>query len=109
MTIPPLSPSYGTSGKIFQDLSPKLARFFIKLEFERGFVRLMFQPSELARVKLAGGDDAFVYLRIVIPLPFEVLPHLLSVEGGELTPTMKVKRNIINVKYKAIIDGMYVG
>jgi len=22
---------------------------------------------------------------------------------------MKVKRNIINVKYKAIIDGMYVG
>jgi len=40
---------------------------------------------------------------------FEVLPHMLSVEGGELTPTMKVKRNIINAKYKAIIDGMYVG
>jgi len=40
---------------------------------------------------------------------FEVLPHMLSVEGGELTPTMKVKRNIINTKYKAIIDGMYVG
>jgi long-subunit acyl-CoA synthetase (AMP-forming) len=40
---------------------------------------------------------------------FKVLPHMLSVEGGELTPTMKVKRNIINAKYKAIIDGMYVG
>ncbi|MBD3857876.1 MAG: AMP-binding protein [Acidobacteria bacterium] len=40
---------------------------------------------------------------------FEVLPHMLSVEGGELTPTLKVKRNIINVKYKAIIDNMYVG
>jgi long-subunit acyl-CoA synthetase (AMP-forming) len=40
---------------------------------------------------------------------FEVLPHMLSVEGGELTPTMKVKRNTINAKYKAIIDGMYVG
>jgi len=40
---------------------------------------------------------------------FEVLPHMLSVEGGELTPTLKVKRNIINTKYKAIIDGMYVG
>jgi len=39
---------------------------------------------------------------------FEVLPHMLSVEGGELTPTMKVKRNIINTRYKAIIDGMYV-
>ena len=40
---------------------------------------------------------------------FKVLPHMLSVEGGELTPTLKVKRNIINTKYKAIIDGMYVG
>jgi long-subunit acyl-CoA synthetase (AMP-forming) len=38
---------------------------------------------------------------------FEILPHMLSVEGGELTPTMKVKRHIINAKYKAIIDGMY--
>jgi len=34
---------------------------------------------------------------------------MLSVEGGELTPTMKVKRNIINAKYKAIIDDMYAG
>jgi long-subunit acyl-CoA synthetase (AMP-forming) len=40
---------------------------------------------------------------------FEVLPHMLSVEGGELTPTMKVKRNIINTKYKAIVDSMYAG
>jgi long-subunit acyl-CoA synthetase (AMP-forming) len=37
----------------------------------------------------------------------EVLPHMLSVEGGELTPTMKVKRNVINDKYKSIIEGMY--
>ena len=39
---------------------------------------------------------------------FEVLPHMLSVDGGELTPTMKVKRNVINDKYKTLIDGMYV-
>ncbi len=38
---------------------------------------------------------------------FEVLPHALSVEGGELTPTMKVKRNVINEKYRALIDAMY--
>ena len=38
---------------------------------------------------------------------FEVLPHMLSIDGGELTPTMKVKRNVINEKYKTVIDGMY--
>lgn len=38
---------------------------------------------------------------------FEVLPHALSVEGGELTPTMKVKRNVINDKYGALIAAMY--
>ena len=34
---------------------------------------------------------------------FEVLGHMLSVEGGELTPTMKIKRNIIKDKYKELI------
>jgi len=38
---------------------------------------------------------------------FEVLGHMLSVEGGELTPTMKIKRNVINDKYKDLIDAMY--
>jgi long-subunit acyl-CoA synthetase (AMP-forming) len=34
---------------------------------------------------------------------FEVLPHLLSVEGGELTPTMKVKRNIIQGDHRRYV------
>jgi len=38
---------------------------------------------------------------------FEIFPQLLSVEGGELTPTMKIKRNVINEKYRELIDRMY--
>ncbi len=36
-----------------------------------------------------------------------ILPSDLSVEGGELTPTMKVKRKVVNQKYQAAIEAMY--
>ena len=37
----------------------------------------------------------------------EILPHDLSQEGGELTPTMKVKRNVVADKYSGEIEALY--
>jgi long-chain acyl-CoA synthetase len=38
---------------------------------------------------------------------FEILPHDLSQEGGELTPTLKVKRNVVAEKYEGEVDALY--
>ena len=36
-----------------------------------------------------------------------ILPHDLSQEGGELTPTLKVKRAVVASKYESEVDALY--
>ncbi|HVP66785.1 MAG TPA: long-chain fatty acid--CoA ligase [Anaeromyxobacteraceae bacterium] len=38
---------------------------------------------------------------------FAILDHDFTQEGGELTPTLKVKRKVVTTRYKALLDSFY--
>ena len=41
------------------------------------------------------------------PKKIALLEHDFSVDSGELTPTLKVKRRVIDRNYKSIVDDLY--
>jgi long-chain acyl-CoA synthetase len=41
------------------------------------------------------------------PKKVALLDQEMTVESGELTPTLKVRRKIVNERYKGAIDAMY--
>jgi long-chain acyl-CoA synthetase len=47
------------------------------------------------------------YARVEQIKKFVILDHDLSQETGELTPTLKVKRNVVNDKYANLFDRLY--
>ncbi|HXT61843.1 MAG TPA: hypothetical protein VN696_02285, partial [Pyrinomonadaceae bacterium] len=38
-----------------------------------------------------------------------LLPNEFSIDAGEMTPTLKVKRNVIDDRYADLIDDLYRG
>jgi long-subunit acyl-CoA synthetase (AMP-forming) len=38
---------------------------------------------------------------------FDIIPRELTEESGELTPTMKIKRKVVNQKFASMIESLY--
>jgi long-chain acyl-CoA synthetase len=62
------------------------------------------------RARLAAEVDAANarFARIEQVKRFAILDHDLSQAAGELTPTMKVKRAVVEDRYGELFDGLYV-
>ncbi|MCY3814319.1 MAG: AMP-binding protein [Gammaproteobacteria bacterium] len=65
-----------------------------------------------AVVDLVGGEVEAVnakFARVETIKRFRLIDQLLDPEDDELTPTQKLKRQVVNEKYADLIDGMYRG
>jgi len=60
--------------------------------------------DRVARIVKAANSELQSYARIK---KFAVLPAELTEAAGELTPTQKVKRQIVGEKYHALLDSLY--
>jgi long-chain acyl-CoA synthetase len=41
------------------------------------------------------------------PKKVVLLPHDFTVEAGELTPTLKVKRRVVEERHRAVVEALY--
>jgi long-chain acyl-CoA synthetase len=65
------------------------------------------EPQVRALVQEALDRANAKYAQVEQVKKFTILDHDLSQETGELTPTLKVKRNVVNEKYADVLDSLY--
>ncbi|MEI7626264.1 MAG: AMP-dependent synthetase/ligase [Actinomycetota bacterium] len=65
------------------------------------------EPRVRAMIQEALDSANQKYANVEQVKKFAILDHDLTQETGELTPTLKVKRNVVNEKYAAIFDALY--
>jgi long-chain acyl-CoA synthetase len=71
--------------------------------------QLLHMPTIQKKMDKEVNEQLHGFAHYEVPKKIGLLEHDFSVERGELTPTLKVKRRVIDKTYKAIIDGLYEG
>lgn len=69
--------------------------------------QLLAMPTIRAKMEKEVLSELAGLAHFEMPKKVELLEHDFSIERGELTPTLKVKRRVIDKTYKDVIDAMY--
>ena len=69
--------------------------------------RLVAMPDVHTKVEREVRKTLRDLAQFEMPKKFLLLPRDFSVEGGELTPTLKVRRRIVEERHKAAIEALY--
>ena len=70
--------------------------------------QLLRMPTIQAKIEKEVNDELAGVAHFELPKKIGLLEHDFSIERGELTPTLKVKRRTIDEHYKTLIDSLYV-
>jgi long-chain acyl-CoA synthetase len=60
---------------------------------------------EMMNKEVMGELDGLAHFEL--PKKIALLEHDFSLENGEMTPTQKVKRKVVDKNYKHVIDALY--
>jgi long-chain acyl-CoA synthetase len=69
--------------------------------------QLLAMPTIRAKMEKEVLGQLHGLARFEMPKKIALLEHDFSIERGELTPTLKVKRRVIDKSYKTVIDALY--
>ena len=69
--------------------------------------QLLEMPAVRAKMDREVMEELHGLARYEIPKKLGLLEHDFSIERGELTPTLKVRRRIVEKVYKPVIDSLY--
>jgi long-chain acyl-CoA synthetase len=73
----------------------------------RGRAELLALPAIHAKMEREVRGELEGLASFEMPRKVAVLEHDFSIERGELTPTLKVKRRVVDQTYRALIDSLY--
>ncbi|HLM76408.1 MAG TPA: long-chain fatty acid--CoA ligase, partial [Polyangiaceae bacterium] len=86
-------------------LDPEAARKFAEERGHKGAPQDL--PALIAEVQKAVDEVNATLARVETVKKFRIVPRPFSIETGELTPTLKVKRKIVNKNFATEIESMY--